>query len=184
MSTWTGWQDDFLNAAAIIVTKENRNFLTQWAGHANSPSCKRNPIDLHHQEPHSTDCVKPAGFSWWTQSYASHATAAEAFSVQVNTGEFAAILDTLGTGDPYTDPGYKDVVKALKAWGSTLFAEWFRHHIEGSSKGAGAIAPRTHRAWHDLQKSVNHNLPHALREAHKLNRAALRELRRASRVRH
>lgn len=181
MSTWSGWQNQFLLAAKIIETPPNRQFLTDWAKHASSPQCKRNPIDLHVKVGGSTNCDHPAGFPDWTQAYTTHAHAATAFADQVNSNQFAAILDTLGTGNPYQDPGWKAVVAALKQWPSVNFAAWFEQQMSksggGGGGGGGTKASHTHHGWKDLRKSVNHNLPVAIKHSTKLTNAALRSLK-------
>src|SRR5690242_11730495 len=154
MATWSGWQLEFLTAARIRNTPPNQQFLTDWAAHANSPSCRRNPIDLHAKVGGSGNCVKPAGFSWWTQHYATHADAAEAFSRQVNALEFGAILDTLGSGNPFDDPGYKQVATALDKWGSTNFAAWYLAQTQPTTGGDSGAATGIHKGWHDLQRSL------------------------------
>lgn len=185
MSTWSGWVGDFLAAGRIINTPPNRNFLTAWANHANSPNCRRNPIDLHSKVGASTNCAHPAGFTWWTQSYASHADSARAFANQVNSLQFGAILDTLGTGNPFQDPGHKQVADALRTWGSTNFADWYLAQFTsggGGGGGGGGGNTSIHKGWDDLRKSVNHKLPAALHDSQKGSAAALRQLQRARKV--
>jgi hypothetical protein len=185
VTTWNGWQAEFLNAAHLLVTPPNIRFLTDWAAHANSPSCRNNPIDLYWPQPGSGNCVKPAGFSTWTQHYATHATAAHAFSLEIHTSDFAAIRAALNTGNPFQDPTVDPVVQALRAWGSTNFATWYSNQRGGTGGGGGgrtAIAPNTHKAWHDLQTSINKRVPDALRESRHLRAQTLRNIGRAHKV--
>lgn len=186
MATWSGWQNQFLLAARIIETPPNRDFLTEWARHASSPQCRDNPIDLHVKVGGSSDCDHPAGFTHWTQAYTSHAHAATAFSDQVNSNQFAAILDTLGTGNPWQDSGYQEVHKALLAWPSVNFAAYYLNRMTGGGSGGGGKggkAPHAHTGWTDLRHSVNHNMPKALRSSEEHTRAALRALSKARKVR-
>lgn len=187
MSTWSGWVDEFLTAARIINTPPNQRFMSEWASHANSPNCRRNPVDLHYGMGSSTNCVKPAGRDFWTQNYATHGDAAAAFAHQVNSTRFGAILDTLGSGNPFQDPGYKQVVAALNDWSSSLFAQWYLDQVQSSSGGGGGgsstSAPHTHTGWHDLRRTVNRKLPHAIAQQVRLQRAALRSLGRGHKVR-
>jgi hypothetical protein len=44
-------------------------------------------------------------------------------------------------------------------------------------------AARAHGGYADVQRSINHHMPRSLRNAHHLNREALRSLHRASKVR-
>jgi len=187
MATWSGWQNQFLLAAKIINTPPNRDFLTEWAKHASSPQCRDNPIDLHVKVGGSTNCDKPAGFTNWTQAYTTHAHAASAFAQQVNSNQFAAILDTLGTGNPWQDPGYQQVHKALLAWPSVNFAAWYLNKMTGGSGGGGGggggKAARAHSGWNDLRRTVNHKMPKALSASQRNTNAALRSLSHARKVR-
>lgn len=186
MATWSGWQNEFLLAARIIETPPNRDFLTEWAKHASSPQCRDNPIDLHAKVGGSTNCARPAGFTAWTQRYGSHADAATAFSRQVNSNAFAAILDTLGTGNPWQDPGYENVHKALLAWPSNTFAAYYLSRAK-STQGVGGSDGGTFDAkglggWKSLMHSANHNLPSALRKSKANTNAALRAVSKGRKV--
>jgi hypothetical protein len=187
VTTWNGWQAEFLNAAHLLVTPPNIRFLTDWAAHANSPSCRNNPIDLYWPQPGSGNCVKPAGFSNWTQHYATHATAAHAFSLEIHTADFAAIRRALNTGNIFQQPA-DPVVQELRAWGSTNFATWYSNQRSGTGGGGGGgqtgIAPNTHKAWHDLQRAINDVVPAAVRDSQRLRRQTLRDIAKARKVRH
>lgn len=186
MSTWSGWQNQFLLAAKIIETQPNRDFLTEWARHASSPQCRDNPIDLHVRVGGSTNCDHPAGFTNWTQAYTTHAHAATAFADQVNRSQFLAIANTLGTGNPWQDTGDVQLVhKALLAWPSVNFAAYYLNRMTGGSggQGGGGKAARAHGGWNDLRHSINHNMPKALRSSEQHTRAALRALSKARKVR-
>jgi hypothetical protein len=183
VATWSGWQDQFLNAAGANTTSTNEQFLTDWAAHANSPNCKRNPNDLHAKVGGSTNCVKPAGFTWWTQNYTTHAHAATAFGQQLSQTEFAAISDTLGYGDPYQDPGYKLVTSQLRKWGSTNFAGWYLVQAEKQVTGSGGQPANIHKSWHDLRNTLNKRMPGDLKASAKMSGAALQDMQRARKVR-
>lgn len=186
MATWSGWQNEFLLAARIIETPPNRNFLTDWAAHASSPQCARNPIDLWRKVGNSTDCDHPAGFPHWTQAYKTHANAATAFAYEVNLPQYAAILDTLGTGNPYQDTGYKNVHAALLQWPSVNFAAWYLAKMSGTGSGSGSgtgQGAHAHKGWQDLRVVVNHRMPAALRQSEKHTAAALRAISRGRKVR-
>lgn len=53
----------------------------------------------------------------------------------------------------------------------------------GSTDGSGVKAPRLHKGWHDLRRSVNDRFPSALRKSHHNTQAALRALSHAQKVR-
>lgn len=52
-----------------------------------------------------------------------------------------------------------------------------------SPSGGGGQAPHTHSGWARLQHSVNVNMPHNLNRSQRNNRAALRALAKARKVR-
>lgn len=186
MTTWAGWQNEFLLAARIIDTPPNRDFLTEWASHASSPQCRNNPIDLHAKVDGSTNCDRPAGFTAWTQAYPSHADAASAFAQQVNAGQFAAILDTLGTGNPWQDSGFQAVHDALLQWPSVNFAAWYLAKMQppySGGGGGGLKAARAHGGWKDLRHTFNVVLPTSVRTSDRNCAAALRSTSKGRRVR-
>ena len=186
MATWSGWQQQFLLAAGVVDTPPNRDFLTEWAKHASSPQCARNPIDLHHQVGGSTNCDHPAGFAYWTQAYKTHANAATAFRDQLNQNLYLAISDTLGTGNPWQDPGYKLVHKALLAWPSNNFAAYYLNRMTssgGPGGGGGGKSAAAHSGWKHLRRSLNQHMPKALRTSQHNTSAALRSLSRGRKVR-
>jgi hypothetical protein len=49
--------------------------------------------------------------------------------------------------------------------------------------GSSIAAPRAHKGWHDMRRSVNHRWPHALAASDRQIRAALRSLGKAHKVR-
>ena len=49
--------------------------------------------------------------------------------------------------------------------------------------GGGGGTPHAHHGWAQIQRSVNHNLPHALNTSQRNTQAALRTLAKARRVR-
>lgn len=187
MATWTGWQIQFFNAANILNTPPNQRFLSAWASHATSPSCKNNPIDLSHARSGSSNCAKNTGINPWTQRYTSHGNAAAAFDAEIHAAWAHAILSALNSGNPFQVKNYSDVGSALVSWGSVKMFNWYMGQMQsgsGSGSGSGGVAPQTHRAWSDLQRSIDKRLPAALRSAEKASLAALRASGRARKVRH
>lgn len=59
----------------------------------------------------------------------------------------------------------------------------FEYAGDAPGTPASVNAPRAHKGWHELRRSMNTNWPHALRDSEKLTRAALRSLHRARKVR-
>ena len=187
MATWAGWEIQFFQAANILNTPPNQRFLSAWAAHATSPGCTDNPIDLSVPRGTSTNCTKNTGVNVWTQRYASHGQAAAAFNLEIHEPWARAILQALNSGNPFQFKGYNAAVSALVSWGSVKFANWYSQQMQagqGSGSAGGGVAPQTHRAWSDLQRSIDKRLPAALRRAERANRAALTAAGRARRVRH
>lgn len=187
MPTWSGWAQQFLRAAHYSASSSNVRFLHEWAQHAQT-NCNRNPIDLAIRSPGAGDCAALPGIFPKAQHYPDHATAATAFDTEVHMSFATAIDSALTSGNPYTYGGADGVVSALGSWGSAKFASvYYTETVAkqgGSGSSSGGIAPRTHHAWTDLQRSVNRRLPAALRQAEAANRATLRALSRAHKVHH
>lgn len=74
---------------------------------------------------------------------------------------------------------YKREVPAVVSGGHEVFRD--AGAVPAPTKSA--TTPHTHKAWADLQHSVNVNLPNALRNANRSSTHALRALSKASRVR-
>jgi len=184
MTTWNGWVIQFFDTAHVLNTPPNQRFMNEWAKHASSPSCNNNPIDLHRKVGASTNCQKPAGFTNWTQNYKTHANAATAFSEQINAPANGAISDSLGTGNPFQDPGYAHVVAALRQWPSVEFADWYLAQMQPASGSGGGSGTGIHKGWADLQHSLGkHGLKPKIDATNSLDAATLRALRRARKVR-
>lgn len=185
MATWTGWQSQFLHAAGLINTPPNTRFLTEWAQNANH-NCGNNPIDLSEPMPSATKCAANTGVLATVWRYIDHGQAANAFKFELLYPWADDIRKALDSGNPYQYAQTDRVVSDLVSWGSVKYARVFQAATTGSgggSSGGGGIAPHTHRAWGDLQKSVNKHLPNAARSAQTANRETLRTLSRARKVR-
>ena len=187
MPTWSGWQNQFLNAASILITPPNRTFMNEWANHAPG-TCKNNPIDLSHSVSGSTRCGDTVAGFGRTQNYPSHTAAAHAFTLSVDTDWAQPIKAALNTGNPFQIDNRAPVIAALRRWGSTQFANWYANANSdgtgGGGGGGGGIAPHTHKAWVDLQRTINKRLPSSLRKVDQANRATLRAVSRGSKVKH
>lgn len=185
MATWAGWQQQLLKAAGFSTSASNVRFLTEWHQHATT-DCTNNPIDLSIRSPGAGDCANLPGIFPKAQHYDTHGHAAHAFDTEVHMKFANAIENALVSGNPYTFGGANDVASALVSWGSDAFAKFYsgetRSTSGGGGSGGGGIAPRTHRAWIDLQRSVNKRLPAALRKTDTANRATLRTLGRTRKV--
>lgn len=186
MPTWSGWIIEFLQRAGILNTPPVQRFMSQWAAHAPG-SCRNNPVDLTKAVPGSSRCGATVGGFGRSQNYSTHAQAATAFREQVRTDWVRPLLDALNTGNPFDISNRDPVVKVLERWGSPQFAAWYQAaNSDGTTGGSrsGGVAPQTHRAWSDLQRSVDKRLPKALHAAEKASLAALRAAARARKVRH
>lgn len=132
-------------------------------------------------------CANLPGIFPKARYYTSHAQAAGAFADEVRLTFAKALFDALDSGNPYQSPSKpSEVASVLVSWGSDKYASVYLAAAQGQQGGGGpggGIAPRTHKAWVDLQGSINTRLPNALRDAEKANRAALRTLSRARKVR-
>jgi hypothetical protein len=179
-ATWSGWIIQFPNRANILNTPPLQTFLTEWARHAPG-SCKNNPIDLSRSVAGSTRCGDTVAGFGRTQNYGTHAEAAHAFALSVHTSWAKPLLDALNSGNPFQVADRAPVVAVLKRWGSPQFADWYAtatvDGTGGGGAGGGTRAAHTHHGWHDLRRSVNHNMPTALRHSIKLTNAALRSLK-------
>lgn len=185
MPTWSGWQNQFLNRANLIVTPPNLTFMTQWANHAPG-SCKNNPNDLSKSVSGSSKCgATVAGFGR-SQNYPSHTAAAQAFQQSIDTAWVKPLKDAINSGNPFQIGDRSAVVAVLDRWGSTSFAKWYatatNQGTSGGGGGGGGLAPQTLKGWDALRKSVNSGMPNSLRESRKLTAQALRDVVRARRV--
>lgn len=191
MPTWTGWQNQFLNRAGIIVTPPNRQLLTSWAANAHT-SCANNPIDLSHKLTGTSDCAKLPGIFPQAQRYTSHAQAATAFRDEIRQSFAGVLLRAMNTGNPYQVPYANDVASVFVSWGTDkmlnvyLAGEPGTGGAGGGGGGGGAGAgdgASVHKGWHDLRTTVNHKMPGHVASSHKMTQAALRKLSHIRRVR-
>ena len=184
-TTWNGWQASLLNGANIIVTPPNMNFLTDWHRQEGG-TCTNNPVVLSTAVGTSTRCGDTVAGFGRTQSYPRRGDAIEAFRIQIDTPAMSELKAALNTGNPFQITDKSPVVHDLKQWGSPTFADWYANASSsggsGGGGGGGGLAPNTHKAWGDLQKSVNRRLPAATRHASEANRATLRTLAHIHRV--
>ncbi len=186
MATWSGWESGFLHAAGLIDTPPNKRFLDGWAANANH-NCGNNPIDLSEPMPGATNCANNSGVLPKVKRYQDHTQAANAFKFELLYPWADDIRKALDSGNPYTYADTDRVVSDLVSWGSTKYANVFKAAVSGSGGGGGGgkggIAPHTHKAWLDLQRSLNSRLPATLNHAARTDAAALRELSRTRKVR-
>lgn len=183
MSTWSGWREEFLTAADVLVTNECLAFLSDWASHADS-DCGNNPIDLTAQFSGSTDCATLPAILAKAQHYTARGNAAYAFHVETHQGWASALLAALKSGDPYNVHYTGKVASELSAWGSQTFAErYFKETANAPGRGGGHVqAPQTLRGWNDVRHEINHEAPRVVRHSQAMMRQALRELARARKV--
>ena len=185
MPTWSGWIGQFLHAAGILNTPPNQTFMAAWAQHATS-NCTRNPIDLCHAEPGSTNCRAATGIFPHYQTYTTHAHAASAFAYEVKLPAFKPLFNALDSGNPFQVADRSPVESVLISWGSVAFAKWYETAQAGGSGGGGggggAQGPGAHKGWVHLRRSVNHNMPHSLSASQRNIHAALRSLGHAHKV--
>lgn len=186
MGTWSGWQADLLSFAHLPNTTENRNFLSDWNAHAET-NCANNPVDLSVPDTTSSDCASLPGLIPKAQRYTTHGNGAHAFNVQVHQSRYAALLSAMETGDPYTTNNTGEVAQDIALWGSRAFSQRYFDETKNApgrgSGGDGISAPRAHKGWHDIRRSVNHNWPRALKASERQTRAALRRISHARKVR-
>ena len=186
MGTWSGWENQFLMAAGIIVTPPNRTFMDQWSAH-DGAQCRNAPVTLSTPVTGSTRCgdtVTPLGR---TQNYDTHAHAAHAFKLQIDLASMRPLKAALNSGNPFQIGNRDPVVGALKTWGSPSFANWYKNATDqGTTGGSGSkgIAPDTLHGWHSLRRSLNRNWGRGLRSGDRSLNAALRSLSHSRKVHH
>ena len=182
MTTWAGWEADFLSAVSLPNTGNNRAFLSSWASNATHPNLKDNPVDLHLKEPGSTNGPAGPGTGQHFQNYPSHVWARTAWDGQLTSGKYPHLHGALESGDPYGVSDFLDVEGDLNVWGSGPFGSVYVNDARTGPPGSIPFAAM-HKGWADLQHSVNRNMPAALRHSRRVRQAALTELRRARKVR-
>ena len=184
MGTWSMWENQFLNAAGILITPPCRQFLDQWAANASHPNCTRNPIDLSTREAGSNRCAANSGIHPTTFTYSTHAHAATAFNTQIHESWASAILHALNTGNPFQPPSDPNAVRsALVSWGSVKFANAYQSQPTGGG-GGGTGVTGIHKGWADLQRSLSRShLGAKIKATNSMDAAALRKLSHLRKVR-
>lgn len=178
MTTWSGWQSEFLNAAHVPDDAANRAFLTAWAAHANAPNCRNNPIDLSQPETGSGNCtILPGGKH--AQHYPSHASAATAFVDQIFSQQFQAIGVGLAASNITTSNLPQEYIDALNLWGSHKFALFAAGQ---SGQKPPKVPVPLHKGWNDVRHSVNTTAHKRLAASQRLVSAALRKLEHTHKV--
>lgn len=183
MTTWSGWAADFLAAASLPGSNNNVRFLNEWAANATHPSCQNNPNDLaQHIQGHSSNCGTATNYyNQHFQRYSSHLWARTGWAVEIRSGHYPHLVAALRSGNPYTYSGYLDVEGDLNRWGSGPFGAVYVNDLE-SGPPASLKAPQALSGWKALRKSVNRDMPAALRQSQKARQAALRSLSHARKV--
>ena len=184
-STWSGWENQLLNAAGILVTPPNRQLLDLWTKNRHT-SCDNNPIDLAHKLTGSANCGPLTGIFPQAQRYTSHAQAATAFRDEIHADFAKALLSSLNSGNPFQDPNFNNVASVFVSWGSPKMARAYLDTATGTIPGSGdggGSATGVHKGWADLRKAVNVHAPADLHRSDRLTKAALRSLHRARKVR-
>lgn len=186
MATWPGWEPDLLRAAQIANSANRRKFLDDWHAHADS-DCRNNPVDLTVQSAGSSDCASLPAIGARAQNYTTTGNAGHAFFAQLHSGRFPALLHALQSTNPYTVTNTGTVAEELSLWGSQTFSGiYFTETANAPGRGGGPVgakAPHAHQGWHALRRSVNTNLPAALRDSEKAVRRARQALTHARKVR-
>ena len=186
MGVWTGWQADLLGRAGLPTAEATQEFLYDWHTHSAS-DCRNNPIDISHGASGATNCKKLTS-SRTAKNYTSHSSAAGAFSNEIHSGNFPALLRALNSAVPWQQPSPAAVAADLRRWGSPGFATYYLNHSSsgsggGQGSGGGAGQPHVHKGWHDIRRSVNTRMPHALAQVQHLTRQALRATSKGGKVR-
>lgn len=185
MPTWSGWQNQFLNRAGIIVTPPNRQLLTSWAANAHT-NCANNPIDLSHKLTGSSDCAALPGIFPQAQRYTSHAQAATAFRDEIHAAFARNLLRAMNTGNPYQVSYANDVASVFVSWGTDKMLNVYLAGEPGTGGGGGggggAKGVSAHKGWTHLRRAMNHSLPKSLSASQRNVQAALRSLGHAHKV--
>lgn len=182
MSVYSGWQHDLLGAASLPDTAANRRFLNAW--HANAESdCSLNPIDLTDRNDHSHNCKQTGFVGRSYQRYDDRVWTRTAFYAQITSGKYPHLRAALRSGNPYTVTDYVAVTDDIGKWASQTFSNIYLDVMRSGGPPPTLKAPQALRGWGDIQRAVNRHLPAALHASQQHRHAALRELRRARRVR-
>lgn len=197
MGVYTGWQRDLLAVVKLPDTAANRRFLSDWHSHASS-DCKLNPVDLTHVikdagsggARHSQDCkavTLPSGSAHF-QAYDDRVWTRTAFAAQLTSGDYPHLRHALRTGNPYSPQRFnltaaQAIAADLGAWGSGAFGNAYIKTMAAGGPIPQVKAARLHKGYADLQRSVNHRFPQALRRSQHSVNAGLRSIARARKVR-
>lgn len=169
MGVWTGFQQELLSAANLPTAEATQQFLYDWSQHTAS-DCRNNPVDVSRAATNATNCHKLTS-ARTAKNYPSHGSVAGAFSRQIHSGAFPALLAALRTADPYQSPHPPAVVADLRKWGSPKFATYYANNSQagsgaGGGGGGGSIStPKGHKGFNDFQKALAHSLPTHLRRS-------------------
>ncbi len=160
--SWQYWQQQFLHAAGLSFSTENLVFMNVWNFNA-STHCARNPVDVSHPMPGSTNCQR-IGQNHRAQNFASRQDAANAFASQLNLTDYPAIREALASGKPYEVAAPNQVALELEAWGSprfqAVYVQTTTGQVIGGSGGGGTATPRTKNvsaAWGRLMRTFAHD---------------------------
>jgi hypothetical protein len=173
---WTGWAADYLKLLGVPNTAANRRFLNEWES-AQHTSCRNNPLSSHMPWAGSTVCIPEV-----TQAYLTHSNGLHATEKQMKEPSYAAILNALKSGNPFTFTNWTNVAHDLDTWGATLFAQQYRNEVVQAGTGSSVGAAKAHSGWADIRRSFNRNAHPALVHAAHLRKASLRRLARAHRL--
>jgi hypothetical protein len=181
VATWTGWEAEFLTAAQVPNTAENRLFLDEWAAHAET-NCRNNPIDLSAQTAGASNCHALPAVTARAQNYTTHGNAAHAFFVETHRASSTALINALESGDPFTVNNTGSVAANLTAWGSQTFAQFYFNQTAGQRGGGVGNTTDALKGWKHMRKSFNHHMPDALNYSERQGVRALHSLARARKV--
>lgn len=182
MGTYTGWKHDLLSSDGMPDTAANLRFMDDW--HDNSESdCANNPVDLTRPIKSGSSNCKPTGYVGRSyQRYTDRMWTRTAFAAQMKSGSYPHLRAALKSGNPYTVNNYQAVAEDLGRWASNAFPNVYVYDALANRPAPSLKAPQALRGWKDLQHSVNHKMPAALRASAHYRHAALRQLRKARKV--
>lgn len=186
MAWWLGFERAFLEAIGATATSRQIEFLTDWNVKASS-DCSNNPLDISRANAGSMNCRKLTS-SRTAQNYTTHTQAQSAFRLQVESGNFPHLLAALRSDNPYTYKDTAGVEDDLRKWGSGKFADYYVTQVSTGPPAPppqpppNLKAPQALRGWKDLQRSINHKMPAALKDSERYRHEALRKLVRARKV--
>jgi hypothetical protein len=183
VSTWTGWRQDLLDAAQAPYNSQTSKFIGDWHSH-DGPSCKNNPVSISRAASGSTRCKQLPGLTIYARAYTTQAQGATAFGRQVRSGNYPHLLGALQDGAPYDlTPEQAGLVgEDLVSWGSSTWGHIYFGEIQ-SGQGVGVGAPKAHKGWAAIGRSVNKTMPDAIDSSRRTTSAALRTLAKARKVR-